>query len=299
MVSDAYNNFVRALENKSLATRQTYLDSFKSFLIFFNGSANGIVTTEPKSLQHKIRDFLDALKAQGRSYSTINKAYWAVRTFLAANEVIVNWDWIDIYKPKKEEKEPEDRPYSVDEISSILAEADIRAKTAVLMMVSGGFRKGALPLIRLEDLTWIENPGLYAVHVYPGTDSHYYGFVTPQCSQFIDTYKDNRTEGFLFVNKRDYESPVTEDALMIEIYEAMKKAALRKPTVRLERKEVQMMHGFRKFYRTQLDNSMVAEDMAERLMGHGNKLVKTYAIPQIFQWLETSQYAKAIDNLTI
>jgi hypothetical protein len=34
-------------------------------------------------------------------------------------------------------------------------------------------------------------------------------------------------------------------------------------------------------------------------MGHGNRLVKTYAIPQIFQWLETSQYLKAIDNLTV
>lgn len=299
MTSEAYNNFVRALENKSVETRRTYIESFKPFPDFVQLSPGTIISLEQKTLQHKIRDFLDALKVQGRSYSTINKAYWAIRTFLAANETLVNWDWIDLYKPKKDEKEPADRPYNHEELSSIMAACELRGTTALLCMASGGLRMGALPLIRIPDLTWIEQASLYGVHVYPGTDSHYYTFFTPQCSTFIDELKGGRDSGFLFVNKRDADLSVTEDAIISEIYDAAVKAGLRQVTNKHDRKEVQLAHGCRKFFRTQLDNAAVQEDMAERLMGHGKKLVKTYSIPQVFEWFVISQYQKAIQNLTV
>ena len=56
------------------------------------------------------------------------------------------------------------------------------------------------------------------------------------------------------------------------------------------------MHGFRKFFKTQLLESHVDTTIRKMLMGHDLKLDEAYERP--FEFI-VSEYWKAVDNLTI
>ena len=64
-----------------------------------------------------------------------------------------------------------------------------------------------------------------------------------------------------------------------------------------KRKEVPMLHGFRKFFTTQLVHSKVIPEIREMLLGHKIGLASAYYKPTEDEMLE--EYMKAIDNLTI
>ena len=61
-----------------------------------------------------------------------------------------------------------------------------------------------------------------------------------------------------------------------------------------KRKEAPMLHGFRKFFTTQLVHSKVIPEIMEMLLGHK---IGAYYKPTEDEMLE--EYMKAIDNLTI
>ena len=64
-----------------------------------------------------------------------------------------------------------------------------------------------------------------------------------------------------------------------------------------KRKEAPMLHGFRKFFTTQLVHSKVIPEIMEMLLGHKIGLASAYYKPTEDEMLE--EYMKAIDNLTI
>lgn len=57
------------------------------------------------------------------------------------------------------------------------------------------------------------------------------------------------------------------------------------------------LHGFRKFYTTQLVNSKVNPEIREMLLGHKIGLASSYYKPTVGEIM--TEYEKAIDNLTI
>lgn len=297
-----YENFMRALDNKSLDTKQTYIKEFNRFKIYCQQEPHVLVQQQKVDLENRIRAFLDNLKQVGLSYSTINKAYWAVRTFFVANRVGIDWAWVDTFKPKREEKEQQvDRPYTQEEISNMMAATDdLRTILALLIMASGGPRKGALPGIRIDkDLLWLDQYDLYAICFYPlDKDHRYYSFISPQASQFLDEYKGNRKTGFLFINKRDSDLPITDDAIVKDVWQVAVKSGVRVLNTDKSRHEVQLDHGLRKFFRTQLEINGINEGHAERLMGHGKPLVKTYSMPSMHEWMQICRYDTAIQSLT-
>jgi hypothetical protein len=63
------------------------------------------------------------------------------------------------------------------------------------------------------------------------------------------------------------------------------------------RKKVKLIHGFRKFFKTQLLESHVDSTIRKMLMGHDLKLDDAYDRPS-FDFI-VSEYWKAVDNLTI
>lgn len=85
-----------------------------------------------------------------------------------------------------------DRPYTYQEIQKILDVSDLRMKVIILLMASGGLRIGAISSLKLRNLQKIEQ--CYKVTVYEGTNESYYSFVTPECSNFIDTYLQYRAK---------------------------------------------------------------------------------------------------------
>lgn len=298
-MSQAYANFLAALDEKSPETKRTYEESFRMFLTY-NETKNPdkLIEPEAKELQQKIRSFMAELKQKGLSYSTINKAYWAIRMFYATNEVLINWDWVNLYKPKKEEKEQEDRPYTKEEVMRCLMEADERTKAAILVMSTAGPRVGGLPTIRIKDLEFIEKYDLYCLTIYPfDQDARYRTFVTPQATLFIDEYKGKRKDKDpLFVNKRDSDLPITKGAIEQDIWDLLKAVRLR--VVDGQRKEVQMDHGFRKFATTTWRSCGLEKESREALDGQNPGIQKRYAKLPSLELLEISKYSLAIPTLT-
>lgn len=301
MPSSAYDNFQAALQQKAPATRKTYDDSLKQYMKHYRIERHDLLLNGTnEALEDRIKDFFQVIRNTEKSFSTANKTFWALRKFYSANRIVLNWDHVSSFMPAKPEKEQLDRPYSHEEISMLLSEADLRTKTAILVMSTSGVRRGALAGLRIDkDLIWLPTYDTYCLHVYPfDQKNHYYTFVTPQASQFIDEYKAGRDKGFLFGNKRDPSLPVSDNIFAYDIWQLLVKTGLRTPNKADIRQSVQMEHGFRKFFRTTLDMCGIDETYAERLTGHARGLVKTYSIPEPLEWMQATKYYNAIQSLT-
>lgn len=296
MSSEAYANFIAALKRKAPDTQTTYERAAKDYM----GSQgfddyDQLLADTPHDIEERIKNFIGQI-----SNARANKMVAALRMFYAANRVIINWDHISLFKPSKPEKEQIDRPYSMDEMITFYNTADLREQVASLIMGTGMPRIAALPQIRIDkDLVFVEKHKLYSCLIYPLSDSRYMTFFSPQCSKLIDELKGKRDKGYLFVNKREPDLPVTKSTMQSAIWETLIKSGLRIPGEKTQRQEVQMDHGFRKFGRTQLGNAGIEIQHAEALEGHGKQLVRIYDRPTAEQFLERTQYQKAIPYLTL
>lgn len=293
-----YDAFLTVMKQKNKApdTIQSYQDALRLF-------CNHIKIKHPDELASMANDELkNAIKGYFMqvSHSRANIAMSAIHLFCRANEIVLPWDHISLFKQDRPEGGPEDKPYTVAQIQTLLAQSpNDRVSLAILTMCTAGLRVGALSGIAVKDLDYIDKYGIYAITVYPNTKAQYVTFLTPKSSDLMRKFVGNRQEFKpVFYNLFEPDLAATKSAHVVAIWRLLVKTGLRQPTTTIERKEIMMDHGFRKHYRTQLDASRMREDYAERLMDHGPKLVRTYAKPEPQVWLETSGYLAAIPYLT-
>lgn len=303
MQSPAYDIFLEALRQKSPATKKTYSDMLSAYM------KHRRFTRPEELLQGTKEEKEDAIKAYLKSISSsmANKAVWALTMFHIANRDQLDWGHIRLFMPRPREKEgdvqKELRPYTKAEIATIWRHADLRQLVATgLMGPGGGIRIGGLPPIKTADLVKLEDYKLYAVKVYSYTKHDaYWTFATPQVSEFIDDYLKKEHKGkseYLFIDKKTNSGwNIGTDALDSDILRLLKKAGIRSDEPDAE--NPQANHGFRKFFRTQLEISKIDDESAARLMGHAAWLKKVYSMPDPQKLLELTGYPKAISNLTI
>jgi integrase len=192
-----------------------------------------------------------------------------------------------------------DRPYTSAEIAQVIISCDLRTKAIVLLLCSSGMRIGALPDLRIGDLTLIPTKipnaeyNLYKIQVYARSKKdRYYTFCTPECAAALNSYLDYRKRyGESLINKEtsplireqfNGENPFTINApkfisvrgVEYMIMHALKISGIRKP------KEVHLSHGFRKFFKSQAESSAMKSINIELLMGHNigvsGALLQTY-----------------------
>lgn len=301
MPSSAYDNFQAALQQKAPKTRKTYDDSLKQFMKHYRIERHDLLLSgKNEELEDRIKDFFQVIRNTKKSYSTANKTMWALRKFYSANRVVLNWDHVSDFMPPKPEKEEEDRPYTHEEVSLCVSEADDRTKTAILMMATSAMRIAALPGIRIKDMEFIDKYDLYCIKVYPlDQDGRYRTFITPQASQFVDLLKGNRKDNdFLFLSKKDGESPITEQAIINDIWLLLQKVGIRHKTTKYERKEVQQDHGFRKFATTTWEACGILSEYRTVLDGHNRGLQARYSKLPSRELIEVCKYPQAIQSLT-
>jgi integrase len=254
-----------------------------------------------------VRDMRDNKKY---SRSTINTHCAAILRFMDMNDSILNKSRIKLHYPP-DESTHDDRAYTHDEITKVLSSGcgDLRNKAIVLLMVSTGMRIGAIPRIEIGDLTKIPQWGnLYRVQVYARTRDKYYTFCTPECAKAIDDYlayrrrykeelKDrsplfrkhfNKADPFI-INQPKF---LSTRSLMNIIDEVLKRSGV---------KTLQVMrsHGFRKFAITQMIKAKVDYSTREYLVGHKISRGLDQNYDRTTEEDRLSQYALAVDALTI
>ena len=336
-----YRNFINALKSKT--TKEDYTRRLKYFLEFLgypDGQYSAMVdpNKDKKMIESDIKSFLVFLREKkGLSYLSATQYLNALKKFYYVNsDFEFKWPLIKMYLGNDDddvedgEEVVEDRPYTREEIKTMLKTAtDPRVKIIILLMSSSGMRHGAIPLLRLKDLTKIEKYNLYQITVYQKSKKYNYKtFCTPECAAVIDSYLNYRKhageilkdsspllrEQFNSLDKFKVSNPKPIGVSLVRylVNEVLiKHSALRQKipydyqNKRREQKNPTMLtHSLRKFFDTEARKAGAYPDFVELLMGHKLPGVRShYFKPDPIVLLEGTNdckgYRHAINDLTI
>jgi integrase len=173
----------------------------------------------------------------------------------------------------------------------------------VLLLASTGCRIGAVPHLKISNLTLVQQYDLYQLTIYENTKDEYYTFATPECKHAIDEYLAYRErsgerltpKSSLFREQFDLNDPfqiskprsLSTGTLQTTFDRVLVKSGLRTIEHETEmvknrgrvRKEVSRFNGFRKFFNTNLIRSKINPAVKEMLMGHSIDLDDNYYRP--------------------
>ena len=294
--SDAYRNFIHSC--RSPATVETYNRALKCFMEFLKIDRNAydqLLQKDPKLIQMDICNFIMYLRKEKNppaSSSAVSTYVAAINKFYAMNDLLFNQKRIKSYMGDHE-KVAEDRPYTHAEIATLLGNTALRNRAIILLMSSSGPRLGAIPLLRIKDLTpiSIDNYNIYKIHYYAlSKKSNYYSYCTPECRHEIDNYLEWRKRwgerltdnSPLF--RTDYNAvtgtvdgavggpgaPVSKSGIRNMMWVLLQHTGLRKVPTEGEsskRWHIMMTHGLRKFFETNAHKAGMDLIYIRRLMG--------------------------------
>lgn len=157
-------------------------------------------------------------------------------------------------------------------------------------------RLGGLVDLRMKDVSKTES-GIYRMTVYAGHKEKYVTFCSLECAQAIDSYLAYRKRcgerigpdspfirnQFDRTKQKDAENskPISKHGLQVIVYFLLVDSGLRERSVEsnaFKRKEIMMVHGFRKFFSTELNAAYKNQNpmMVELLLGHDPELPGDY-----------------------
>ncbi|MEM0233235.1 MAG: site-specific integrase [Candidatus Nezhaarchaeales archaeon] len=177
--------------------------------------------------------------------------------------------------------------------------ADIRARTAILVMASSGLRIGELVNLKLKDVEIDSSPAVIRVRGAGAKErKSRVTFMSDEARESLKLYLEKRRE---MGHKIDGESPVIarDDGGPMTVYNLEKIFHnVFKPFVKKEGKYYSIHpHVLRKWFKTQLISTGVPGPIADRLCGHSRYMAEEYELyteEQLKKW-----YLKAMPNLTI
>jgi integrase len=306
--SKPYFNFINSL--KSTVTKTIYRNNLIQFVKYcqLDNAASLVSSLSTEEISNKIATYFVARKHVSKS--TQMTAFAAIKHFCEMNDIILNWKKIRKFALNSQVPRNVDRAYEHPEIKRLIDYSDHRVGAIFLFLASTGIRAGALRHIRLEHLEDMGN--VYKLTVYPGEDEEYFTFTTPECKHAIDSYLEFRIRNgesisptsYLFVQqynkfKRIRAKPYSTHSIENLLQSWLVNSGIRTwdPVNRFKRKQVPRLHGFRKFFTTQLANARVSPEIREMLLGHRIGLASAYYRPTEQDMLD--EYMKAVDNLTI
>ena len=274
-----------------------------------------ILKLSVKEAEEMIIDYVLHMKKGDLSRGYVTQQIAAVKRFLFMNDVVLNWNKIVEYKGEFKRKQ-KDEAYSHEQIERILQICDIRSRAVVLIFASTGIRIGALPELKLKSLQKIGD--LYRFTIYEGYDQEYTTFCTPECAIALDNYlsfrqrQGEKLDGESYLIRQEFDisdleqirrksKPVASSTIRNVVWRYMIKTGIREVNHTADkghRKKIAEMHGFRKFFSSQLVNAGLNSEKRWLLEGHslrGND--NSYVKPTLKEL--HAEYEKAIDLLTI
>jgi integrase len=282
----AYSNFINTC--RSPATRILYKRGMEYFMKFLKlDNYDRILDLDPKVLQMSICDYIVFLKSKGLAYRTIASYVAAIHRFFDMNDVIsLNWKKIHSFEPELV-RSTEDRPYTREDIATLLSKSSPRDRAILLLMVSSGVRVGAIgyPLL-LRDLQPIDRHHIYKITCYRRSPDRYYTFCSVEARKELDQYLDWRRrlgekltdDSPVFRKAFDplriqKPIPVTVTSVSWAINTLLKQCGLRtfeplKEGQKIpKRTEIMRCHATRKFFETQAFKAGMNNMYIRRLMG--------------------------------
>lgn len=320
------SNFINSI--RSISTRRTYEFRFNKYREF---ASDKLLLADSRLIENQIIDFIFSLKKRGLRQGSLNGYLSAITHFYVMNDIMLNRKKITKFINMDERnKRNQNQGYTTEQIQKLLDICDERTKVIILIYASTGIRLAALPALKIGDLERINDPDLdlklFKIRVYPGYKEEYITFCTPECSKVIDSYLEYRKRSgeelkddaplireqfssdasdlFRVKNPKHITTDTIAKMLRLKIIQAGRKVdhlVDGKNEGFKYRKDIPLIHGFRKFFNTALMNADVHPSFKKLLMGHSVQLDEVYydkgSDKSRAKLLE--EYSKAIDALTI
>lgn len=166
-------------------TRKDYERYLNYFLKFVKiKEAGGLLQLKDTALQEMVEDYVISLKGRGLSKGYIDGQIAGLELFFAMNDKVLNWKKIKKMTPARKKPKGE-KPYRSKEIERMLElTTSLRNKAVIHLMASTGCRVGAIPCLRLRDIS--EMPDEFkSVMFYRGEPEEYVGFCTPEFGPIV------------------------------------------------------------------------------------------------------------------
>ncbi len=177
----------------SEATKDNYRKTFPYFMKFCKvATYDDMLLFDKNRLEGLVRDYIIHLRHDKKlAPASVSMYIAAITHFYEMNDVQINWKKLKKFKPRIRSV-IEDRPYTREQIKTLLNSCVLRDRAIILTMCSAGLRRGALPYLRLRDLKKIDKYRLYSINVYKKEQENYVTFCTPECAKEIDQYLEYR-----------------------------------------------------------------------------------------------------------
>jgi len=286
-----------------------YLYCLSDFLEYCKLDLGKFLKLEPQKITDLIIDYLIQKKV-GKQYKNLITS--ALTHACKMNDVLLDWDKIKKFTKSAKtgnELSSKSAGYTHEDIQQILQMSDQRIKTCFLILASTGIRIGSLGLLKVGDLERIKD--LYKVVVYSGSHEEYITFCTPECANEIDAYLEFRkrrgehiTSNSYLIVKLAAKSTAKGEPFRGRSLSAVLENYLNDSGVRqinhdnqYKRKDIPLLHGFRRFTMKQFVDSKINPEIREMLMGHKIGLASAYYHPTEQEML--NEYLKAVPLLTI
>ena len=236
-----------------------------------------------------------------------------IKVLLDVNRVPIHWKSLNKLMPRRESKS-KDRAYTREEIQKMLEVTnDITDKVIILLFSSGGFRLEAWDYFTWKDVIFFKDGDSYkgaSLLIYRGDPESYFTFITPEACRALELYRENWKADIGRYPKPDdpliksVRYPVirrlNQKGVRKRIDKVVSDIGLRPPLPPDEKRhEVQLDHGFRKYFNTMMRRAKVDYLDKEDMMGHKIGLEKHYERYQEDDFERFPEYQKAIPFLTI
>jgi len=298
--------FQESLRSQESVKMYTYL--VMKFMKFHNlKDFDSVVKIEKKELQKLVETYVIHRKKK-ISPNTLPSEANAIKTFLEANDIDLNWRKIKRLYPAPV-KRSGSSAYSTEDVKKMLdISPQIRNKAIIHFLASSGVRIGSLPELKLKHIRDMLL-GCKMITVYEDSIEEYYTFLTPEASKALDDYLEQRKSNNEILNDQSplfrerYQlgtskpKPISKRAIQGILIRAVKNSNVRGQK-KNGRYSEQLAHGFRKRFDTILKlNKAVNDNIIEKMMGHKRGLDGTYLQPTIEQMFE--EFKNGIMDLTV
>lgn len=294
---------------KSEATEKIYKYCLKKFVQYYKlKDIESILSIEDKKLQEMLEDYLFYLKKRQNARS-VKLPFAALELLCIVNDKLgINFKKIRRMFPASEQISGK-KPWTTTQIQKMLeSTVELRTKALIHILSSTGCRIGALPDVKLRHIKDMPHDCM-SILFYEGTNDEYLGFLTPEASEILKKYFQNRKSDGEHLTENSplfrthYSIGVSKpktmalNSLKQLIQRAIKNAKLRGKK-QGKRYDTQQSHGFRKRFNTILKlNKEINPAVAEKLMGHKVNLDSVYFSPTEVDLFE--EFQKGIPDLTI
>jgi len=311
--SKAIQNLLKSLRRRRAREHnvKNYLASVERFCKFTKKNPDQLID-EVENISEVLQNFVDNMIDRKLAPKTIRANYYNLQKFFSANKIKIEAKSVELPPAKNVY---EDRAIRKDEIKLLLKTGDFRQRVLALLPSSSGVRLGSIPYLKLEHLEKWEEPSTttpVALNISSEAAKGYTAyttFISPECYEAIQDYLNYRrkfgenitSETWLIRDTFEAKPNGAVDPKLLAynglktLFHRMINRYLRKEKKR--RHDFKTTHGFRKFFRTCLDNAGVPAGAAAALMGHSAGLVSIYTRHTLEQL--RSHYSKAVPDLTI